>query len=77
MWIPPERSNYGRILHQRGHEEKEDWIELAKDILIHIQLRDNLEKTLIVEDHDNKSGRRILIKPNSLPVEEGRFFKVM
>ena len=75
MWILPKRSNYGRILHQRGHEEKEDWIELAKDILIHIQLRDNLEKTLIVEDHDNKSERRILIKPNSLPVEEGRFLK--
>ena len=77
MLIPPKKSNYGRILLQRGHEEKEDWIELAKDILIHIQLRDNLEKTLVVEDHDNKSGRRILIKPNSLPVEEKSFLKVM
>ena len=43
---------------------KEYWIESAKDILIDIQLRDNLEKTVVLlEDDDNE--RRILLKPKS------------
>ena len=42
---------------------KEDWIQRAKRILIQIQLRDNLEKTLVLRDYTGKSERRILIKP--------------
>ena len=43
---------------------KEYWIESAKHILIHIQLRDNLEKTVVVLDYDD-TERRILLKPNT------------
>ena len=51
---------------------KDEWIEMAKRILIHIQLRDNLEKTVIVRDYDGNE-RRILLKPKSLLFEEGSF----
>ena len=51
---------------------KDEWIEMAKRILIHIQLRDNLEKTVIVRDYDGNE-RRILLKPKSLFEEEGCF----
>ena len=52
---------------------KEYWIELAKRVLIRIQLRDNLEKTIVVLDYDDNE-RRILLKPRSslaLDLEEG------
>ena len=42
---------------------KEYWIEAAKHVLIHNQLRDNLEKAIVVVDYDD-SERRILLKPN-------------
>lgn len=52
---------------------KEDWIEWAKDILTHIQLRDSLEKTVVVLDY-NGNERRILINPkSSFNLEEGSF----
>ena len=52
---------------------KEYWIELAKHILIDIQLRDNLEKTIVMLDYDG-SERRISLKPKfSLDLEEGSF----
>ena len=40
---------------------KEDWIKTAKRILIQTQLRDNLEKTLVLRDYTGE--RQILIKP--------------
>ena len=43
---------------------KEYWIESAKDILIDIQLRDNLEKTVVMLEDDGNE-RRILLKPKS------------
>ena len=58
-----------RFQQETGHAErvKEDWIKSAKDILIHIQLRDNLEKTIIMRDYASDGcERRILIKPKSL-----------
>lgn len=57
----------------------EDWIESAKRILIHIQLRDNLEKTIVLQDYicnelQVANERRILIQPkSSLDFEEGSF----
>ena len=48
----------------RGKFQK-DWIKAAKRILIHIQLRDNLEKTIVVRDYDGSGGRQIVIKPTS------------
>jgi len=48
---------------------KDEWIELAKRILIHIQLRDNLEKTIVVRDYDGNE-RRILLKPKPLFEDE-------
>jgi hypothetical protein len=54
---------------------KEYWIESAKHILIHIQLRDNLEKTIVMLDN-NGNERRIMVKPiSSLDsgLEEGSF----
>ena len=58
---------------------KEDWIQRAKRILIQIQLRDNLEKTLVLRDYTGKSERRILMKPEERQFGswrnfEGRFF---
>jgi hypothetical protein len=52
---------------------KEDWIESAKCVLIHIQLRDNLEKRVVLREYDG-SERRILIKPKPLV---GSFLEVM
>ena len=40
---------------------KEDWIKTAQRILIQIQLRDKLEKTLVLRDYTGE--RQILIKP--------------
>jgi hypothetical protein len=53
-----------REQREREHRVKEDWIESAKRVLIHIQLRDNLEKTVVVRDYDGIE-RRIVIKPKS------------
>ena len=39
---------------------KEDWIESAKQVLIQIQIRDKLEKTVVVRDHEGNE-KRILI----------------
>jgi hypothetical protein len=39
---------------------KEDWIESAKRVLIQIQLRNNLEKTVVVRDYGDNE-RRFLI----------------
>ena len=65
LWPPQEqRAQTDRV--------KDEWIEMAKRILIHIQLRDNLEKTVIVRDYDGNE-RRILLKPKSLLFEEGSF----
>ena len=56
---------------EHTHRVKEEWIEAAKRVLIHIQLRDNLEKTVIVRDCDGNE-RRIVIKPkSSFDLEEG------
>jgi len=41
---------------------KEDWIEMAKHILIQIHRGDNLEKTLVRMNYEGEL-RRILIKP--------------
>ena len=50
---------------------KKEWIEPAKRILIRIQLRDNLEKTVAVLDYDGNESR-IVIKPkSSFDLEEG------
>ena len=50
----------------------DDWIESAKRILIHTQLCDNLEKTIVIRDDSNSSERRIVIKPkSSFDLEEG------
>ena len=62
---------------ERAETVKEYWIESAKHILIHIQLRDNLEKTIVVlEDYDDNETR-ILLKPKSsltsLNLEERSF----
>ena len=49
-----------------------EWIESAKRMMIQIQLRDNLEKTVIMRDHDDRNETRILIKPkSSFDFEEG------
>ena len=74
MRTPPPKANVRRYhLKNNSHSETvNDWIILAKHILIHIQLRDNLEKTvLVVWDYYDGNERRILLKPKSL--EEGSF----
>ena len=48
------------IANAHTERVKEDWIESAKNILIQIQLRDNLEKTVVMRDHAGNE-RRILI----------------
>ena len=58
--------------HANTDRVKDEWIESAKRILLHIQLRDNLEKTVVVRDYDGNE-RRILLKPKSLFEEEGSF----
>ena len=55
----------------RADRVKEYWIDLAKHVLTQIQLRDNLEKTVVVLDYDGSNETRILIKPNSSPGFEG------
>ena len=67
---PPIADVWCQEQHTRPDRVKEDWIESAKRILIHIQLRDNLEKTVVMRDYEGYE-RRILIKPKSL--EEGSF----
>ena len=49
----------------RTEKVKEEWIKTAKRILIQIQLRDNLEKTIALRDDYDGNERRILIKPKS------------
>jgi hypothetical protein len=53
-----------RIPRQERKDRAKELIESAKRILIEIQLRDNLEKTVVLRDDDGKE-RRILIKPKS------------
>jgi hypothetical protein len=55
----------------RTKRTKEAWIESVKRILIQIQLRDNLEKTLVIRDSQDNSERRILLKSKGF--EEGSF----
>ncbi|KAF8813100.1 hypothetical protein BYT27DRAFT_7251256 [Phlegmacium glaucopus] len=58
-----------RMLRCTRHDEqvahlnriKEGWIERAKHILMQIQLRDNLEKTVITRNYEGEE-RKILIK---------------
>ena len=61
-------------LQQRAQTDrgKDEWIELAKHILIQIQRRDNLEKTVIVQEYDGNE-RQISLKPKSLFEEDGRY----
>ena len=69
LWTPPPIADVWQLTDIM----KEYWIESAKCILIHIQLRDNLEKTIVMQDYDG-SERRILLKPkSSLDLEEGSF----
>ena len=49
---------------------KQQWIELAKSILTHIQLRDKLEKTVVVRHYDGKESR-ILLNQSSFNLEGG------
>ena len=73
LWTPPPRTNVWLPYEQLTDivKVKEYWIESAKHILIHIQLRDNLEKTVVMLDYDG-TERRILLKPkSSLDLEEG------
>ena len=75
MRTPPP-ANFWPPQEQRAHTDrvKDEWIEMAKRILIHIQLRDNLEKTVVVRDYDGGNERRILLKPKSLSdLGEGSF----
>ena len=68
MTTPQVHNSWTWSLHDvraHTHRVKEDWIESARRILIHIQLRDNFEKTVVVRDYDGYE-RRILIKPKSL-----------
>jgi len=46
---------------------KEGWIKMFKHILIDIQLRDKLEKTLVIRD--NKGGLRKILIGKTLNVE--------
>ena len=65
MKIPPPKAHVP--LHEvcaRREREKEEWIESAKHILIQIQLRDNLEKIVVLRDYDDNE-RQFLIKPKS------------
>ena len=76
--IPQLMSNILRIqpLEQRARTVIviEDWIESAKRILTQIQLRDNLEKTVVLRDLVGDDERRILIK-SSFEFEEGRLLE--
>ena len=69
MRITPPMAN---VWHTPPHEQcartekvKEEWIETAKLIMIQIQPRDNLEKTVVLWDDFDGNERRILIKPKS------------
>ena len=48
------------IANASTEKVKEDWIESAKQVLIQIQIRDKLEKTVVVRDHEGNE-KRILI----------------
>ena len=63
MKTPSPEARYRRP-QQPTDRVKEYWIESAKHILIHIQLRDNLKKTVIMLDN-NGNERRIVLKPES------------
>ena len=50
----------------RIEKEEEEWIEAAQRILLHIQLRDGLKKTLIVHNYDLQGiERRITLIPTA------------
>jgi hypothetical protein len=73
---PPPPIVHSRLTPQDQREISErlnEWIESAKRILIEIQLRDKLEKMVVVRDYVGNE-RRILIKPkSSIDIEEGSF----
>ena len=60
--VPP--NAWSQELDARKDKAIEEWIKSAKIVLIHIQLRDNLKKTIVVRDYDS-SERQIVIKPIS------------
>jgi len=65
FWRPsPPLSPGEPVAHLNGIQE--GWIEAAKHILIQIQLRDHLDKTLVIRDGGEL--RKMLIKP-ALEVE--------
>ena len=57
--------------------ERREWVALAKRVLIQNQLRDNLEKTVVVIRNLNgeEVEDRIVLKPpkSSFDLEEGSF----
>ena len=55
---------------QKEQRAKDNWIGLAKNILTQVQLRDNLEKSIVVRSEDELE-RRILLKPAPFGFEEG------
>ena len=57
----------------RTERAKKKWIRAAKRILVHIQFRDKLEKTVVLRDYSSgRSERRIVIRPkSSFELEEG------
>jgi hypothetical protein len=73
-----ERAPIANVLSHQGQrdEMKEDWINWAKGILTHIQLRDNLEKTVVMRDYDGNESRILLHPKSSLDSEEGCLLEV-
>jgi hypothetical protein len=61
LWTPPP-TNARQV--ETKNRVKDFWIESAKQVLTHIQLRDNLEKTIVMLDYDDNE-RRIVLKPKS------------
>ena len=54
---------------QKEQRAKDNWIGSARHILTQIQLRDNLEKSIVVRSADELE-RRILLKPAPIGFEE-------
>lgn len=76
MRTPPPNPYLWSSEQQRAYTDrlKDEWIQLAKCILISIQLRDNLDKTVVVQDYNSGKESRILLKPkSSFDLEEGSF----
>jgi hypothetical protein len=51
----------------------QNWIESVKRILIRTQLRDNLEKTVVVRDYDDIETPILIKLKSSCDFEEGSF----